>query len=199
MTATGQSPSGAQGIFPPHPWDGGSGQRSDQRQRGEVKHAEFDAIYTVYSKQLYTFVLWMTRNRATADDILQTVFVKVWDQGGGPANEDERRRWLFTVTRNACMDSFRSASRFSNFRSRYCAEFEEDESATSDAAESGEVWGLLAELPEIDRSILYLHIKVGYSYAEIGEVLALTENNVRVKAFRALKRLREIMVKREQA
>jgi RNA polymerase sigma-70 factor, ECF subfamily len=161
-----------------------------------VDKQEFQVIYDTYSRPLYTFILWMTRNRAAAQDILQTVLVKVWNQGGGPEDPDGRRRWLYAVARNACLDSFRAAARLNRFRASYRAEYEEED--PSGGSENAEVWNLLSELTETDRSILYLHLKTGYSYAEIGEVLSLTETHVRVRAFRALKRLREIMAKEQR-
>ena len=57
---------------------------------------------------------------------------------------------------------------------------------------------LISECSDDERSILYLHLKEGYSYGEIGSILAISEGNVRVKACRAIKRLRESYSRRNK-
>ena len=59
------------------------------------------------------------------------------------------------------------------------------------------LWEELQRLPEVERSILYLHLKIGHSYKDIGTMLNLSENLVRVRAFRSLKKLRETIIKKE--
>jgi DNA-directed RNA polymerase specialized sigma24 family protein len=50
---------------------------------------------------------------------------------------------------------------------------------------------MLSMLTEEERSIIYMHFKIGYNYKDIGRVLDMEENAARVKAFRAIRRLRE--------
>jgi RNA polymerase sigma-70 factor (ECF subfamily) len=53
------------------------------------------------------------------------------------------------------------------------------------------VWEMLEGLSEDEKSIIYLHLKSGYNYREIGRIMNLEETAVRVRAFRAIRRLRE--------
>jgi RNA polymerase sigma-70 factor (ECF subfamily) len=153
----------------------------------------FKSIYQEHSQNLYNFVLWITANRSICEDVLQEVFVKVWRCGSCPAEPDELRRWLLTVTRHTCLDFLRKSSRFSRFRKKYQEEWYEP----SNDPDSPFLWKELKNLPETERSILYLHLKIGHTYKEIAGMLDLTENLVRVRAFRALKRLRETLIKKE--
>jgi RNA polymerase sigma factor (sigma-70 family) len=57
---------------------------------------------------------------------------------------------------------------------------------------------LVSECSDDERSILYLHLKAGYSYGEIAPMLNLSESNVRVKACRAIKHLRDLFVRRKR-
>jgi RNA polymerase sigma-70 factor (ECF subfamily) len=157
-----------------------------------VQEYEFKKIYATHGRKVYNFLLWLTHDKAAAEDVLQTVFVKVWQGTSIPENDAEAQRWLFTVARNASLDFFRKSARFSRFRTRFAQEHY-DEEHDPDAPFT---WRELDTLPEIDKSILYLHIKTGYTYKEIGDMLGITENLVRVKAFRALKKVREQLVKR---
>lgn len=158
-----------------------------------MQESEFKAIYNEHGSNLYNFILWMTANRSIGEDVLQEVFIKLWRSQKRPSDPDELRRWLLTVTRNTCIDFFRKSSRFARFRNRY----EEEWNTPVDDPDVPFLWGELKNLPELERSILYLHIKIGHTYKEIASICDLNENLVRVRAFRALKRLRESIAKKE--
>jgi RNA polymerase sigma factor (sigma-70 family) len=159
-----------------------------------VEEHEFKQLYDTTAKRLYNFILWTTGNRSVCDDILQNVFFKVWRCEKTPSDAKECLSWLYAITRNACIDYFRSTRKFMEYSDAIATA----ETATvSDREDDGKLaWHEAAQLPETERSIVYLHCKMGYSYGEIGRMVDLTENNVRVKAFRALKKLREILIKK---
>jgi RNA polymerase sigma-70 factor (ECF subfamily) len=149
------------------------------------------SLYTTHAKTLYNYILWMTRNTEASKDILQTVFIRLWKSRNAPSGEDDLRRWLYTMAKNACYDTFRAHARFSRLRDHYTAEFV----STNDDPHEGFFWDMLSEVSETERCILYLHLKAGYSYAEIGRIVELSESNVRVKVCRAIKRLRKVCVR----
>jgi RNA polymerase sigma-70 factor (ECF subfamily) len=157
-----------------------------------VDELEFKQLYDQYAKKLYNFILWTVGTRAGCDDILQNVFFKVWRCATVPQDPHERNAWLYTVTRNACMDHFRSSKRY--------VEFNENIGGTTERPEREDdgrlAWNEVRALPEAERTIVFLHLKLGYSYQEVGGLLGMTENNVRVKIFRALRKLREILVRK---
>jgi RNA polymerase sigma-70 factor (ECF subfamily) len=149
---------------------------------------EFNRMYDAHSRKLYNYALWLTRNREAAQDVLQTVFVRAWKSSSVPAKDAEVEPWLFVVTRNACMDFFNSRKRQAQLREDFS---HESPAACYNHAETSLVWQLLEGLKEDEKSILYLHLKAGYNYKEIGRIMHLEENAVRVRAFRAIRRLRE--------
>lgn len=159
-----------------------------------VNKSEFMSTYSAYSQKLFNFILWTTNNYTASQDILQNVFVKLWKCDNVPSNPDEKRKWLFAIARNACMDHFRSTSRSTRLQESLTRESESPQVSPHD----GISLQILSELPEIERSILYLHLKMGYLYKEIAEMLDLNETAVRVRACRALKKLREIISKEDR-
>ena len=156
-----------------------------------MNNEAFNALYNAHAKSLYNYILWMTRNTEASKDILQTDFIRLWKSGSAPEDEVGIRRWLYTMAKNACYDTFRAHSRFTRLRAHYTAEF----ASTDVDPHDGFFWDMLEELSETERCILYLHLKAGYSYAEIGRIVDLSESNVRVKMCRAIKRLREVCVR----
>ncbi|HUI91360.1 MAG TPA: sigma-70 family RNA polymerase sigma factor [Chitinivibrionales bacterium] len=153
-----------------------------------MNNEAFNALYSIHAKSLYNYILWMTRNTEASKDILQTIFIRLWKSDSAPDDEVGIRRWLYTMAKNACYDTFRAHSRFSRLRAHYTADFQSTDTDPHD----GFFWDMLEELSETERCILYLHLKAGYSYAEIGRIVDLTESNVRVKMCRAIKRLRDV-------
>jgi RNA polymerase sigma factor (sigma-70 family) len=156
-----------------------------------MDNATLKLLYTAHAKTLYNYILWMTRDTDASKDILQTVFIRLWKSDNAPIGENDIRRWLFTMAKNACYDSFRTHSRLTRLRAHYTAEFQSTDTDPHD----GFFWDMLSELSETERCILYLHLKAGYSYAEIGRITDLSESNVRVKMCRAIKRLRDVCLR----
>ncbi len=152
-----------------------------------VDNDEIKSLYAAHAKSVYNYILWMTRDADLARDILQTVFIKAWQSPTFPSPPEERNKWLFTAARNGCYDSFRFKARHNHFRSRYSYACNHE----NDDAHDGVFWELLAQCTQTERSILYLHLKMGYSYAEIAPILDLSQSNVRVRVCRAMKMLRE--------
>lgn len=158
-----------------------------------MQESEFREVYSEYSRPLYSYVLWMSGCRAAADDVLQTAFLKVWQSDSMPPPGGQRKAWLYAVCRNACLDYLRSASRRVHLRARYALEHP---SYIEEPLGENLIWSKLNDLPETDRTVVYLHVRMGWSYAEVAQMMKTTENNVRVRAFRAFRRLRHAFTER---
>ena len=152
----------------------------------------FNNMYDRNARKLYNFILWTTGNRSACDDILQTVFMKVWRSAAAPESQEEQTPWLYAIARNACIDHFR--------KTRKCTEYNDHigvNAENGDESDDGKMaWRQVSLLEETERAVIYLHLKLGYSYAEIGRLMNMTENNARVKAFRALRKLRDVLIRK---
>ena len=69
----------------------------------------FTLLYDNYSKSLYGIIFNLVRNREEAEDILQEVFVKIWNNID-TYNESKGRlyTWMLNITRNTTIDKLRS-------------------------------------------------------------------------------------------
>ncbi len=151
---------------------------------------EFKEVYIRCSGKLYTFILWLTQNRTASEEILQDVFVNAWKSGSMPGEEEQQLPWFYRVARNATVDYFRKSNRFSNLRNAYGLE-QRNAPVKAQAQEEQFSWNWVDELAYTEKTILYLNLRDGYTYKEIARMINLSESNVRVKAFRALKKIRE--------
>ena len=171
------------------------GDSSNDNGPGNHRARKFRDMYEVHGGGIYNYLLWMTKDAETSRDILQTVFIRAWEARSLPGSEDALKRWLFTTARNAFFDSYRAHQRLSRLRVRYTREFYQ----APREPRGGLFWEILSKCSDDELSILYLHLKAGYSYSEIGSILDLSESNVRVKACRAIGRLREVFKTHRQA
>ena len=72
-----------------------------------MKQEEVLRLFDQYHNMVYRLALTMLHSRQDAEDITQSVFLKLLDGKGTPAPTKERQ-WMATVTVNACRDLLRS-------------------------------------------------------------------------------------------
>lgn len=149
-----------------------------------------------HQDRLFSMAVYMLGNTGEAEEVVQDVFIKLWQQPD-MMKKDHIRAWLLKVTRNACLDLIRKRVHRTNY-----AVAAGDESnvvtlyTTTEAAELGDdLQRMITNLKEPYRSLVVMREIEGYAYAEIGEALELTEQQVKVYLYRARRQLREALEK----
>lgn len=95
-------------------------------------HAQFEAFYRAHRPLVFAVAMRLVRDPLDAEDVTQRVFLKAWARPGA-FHGGNVESWLTTVTKNACIDDLRIASRESlqssvpDRRSPACARSAEDE------------------------------------------------------------------------
>jgi RNA polymerase sigma factor (sigma-70 family) len=149
--------------------------------------------------KLFRFALRFLNNEEEAKDVVQEVFIRVWN-GREQMNEVQNwEAWCMRITKNLSLDRIRSMSR-KNAQPLEQA-FDVHHSAltpheTTELQESMQsINTLIASLPEKQRQVMHLRDVEGYSYNEICEILELDMNQVKVNLFRARNAVRERLIK----
>ena len=139
-------------------------------------------LFQKYGDSVFRLAWSYTGSRQDAEDVTQTVFLKLIEKT--PALEPgQERAWLFQVAVNQCRSLWRQLTRH---------RVEPLEEALSVAAE--EERPLLRQVMELgreDRTALYLFYYEGYDTREIGEMLRISQSGVTTQLCRARKRLKE--------
>lgn len=73
----------------------------------EIASVTWDSLYG----ELVNFVYSKVKDRSTAEDIVQDVFIKVHTKGGQLKEAEKISNWIYQITRNAVADHFRNAAR----------------------------------------------------------------------------------------
>ena len=70
--------------------------------------ADVLALFDQYHDMVYRLALSCTRSRQDAEDVVQTVFLKLLDGKSPPPQPGKERAWLAQVTVNTCRDLLRT-------------------------------------------------------------------------------------------
>jgi len=131
----------------------------------------------------------LVQNRATAEELVQEAFARVWASPHTPSAEQDFRRWLYRAITNLARDYHRR--RLVEAKLMFWDPPGVDPiDEVVHRAEDRELLRAMLALPFKDRQAIYLHYFDGLTFAEVGEVLAVSEVAARVRVHRALQRLR---------
>jgi RNA polymerase sigma-70 factor (ECF subfamily) len=166
--------------------------------------AAFDALFRRWSAPVLRHLERLVREAATAEELMQEAFLRVFRARERYQPQARFTTWLFTIATNLALNELRRPRRRASHRS---AEEEEDDRAPLALASGGapadevaharrvgaEVEESLAALPERQRAALLLAAVEGLSYAEIAESLETTEKSVKALVHRARVALAQAM------
>ncbi|MEM6525609.1 MAG: RNA polymerase sigma factor [Bacteroidota bacterium] len=146
--------------------------------------------------KLYRFALKLVKSEPEAQDVVQEVLIKVWDKRNEMDEVENLEAWCMRVTRNLSLDKLKSkhASKTSGIEENF--EISQGEKATpyrstemKDTMEN--IGNLISSLPDKQKQVIQLRDVEGFSYKEIGDIMAIDMNQVKVNLFRARKAVRE--------
>lgn len=157
---------------------------------------DFLEIYRAFYGKVFTFVLSLVKSKANAQDITQTIFMKLWKNRKKLEHIKSMDDYLFILSKNACMDYFRKASRkkeistdvFDEFLlSRIVSSSEKRIDALSDIEELRHV---IESLPSKRRDIFIMSRFDGLSNDEIASILGVSKKTVENQISLATKKIK---------
>ena len=153
----------------------------------EGNNEAFDVILSRYEKRLYSYILYFVRNNDVADDLFQETFVKaiVTIKHGRYTETGKFSAWLTRIAHNLIVDQFRdekNENTVSNdevttdlFNNTSLAEACVETRLISDETLT-DVKGLISELPDAQREVLYMRFYRDMSFKEIAQVTGVSIN-----------------------
>jgi RNA polymerase sigma-70 factor (ECF subfamily) len=131
----------------------------------------------------------LTGDRATAEELVQEAFARVWASPRTPSAEPDFRRWLYRAITNLARDYHRRRVLESKLRFWAPPEIDPVE-AVLHRAEDRDLLRAVISLPFKDRQAIYLRYFDGLPFADVAQVTGTTESAARIRVHRALKELR---------
>lgn len=135
-----------------------------------------------HSDALYRFCLHFLRDVESARDIVQDCYEKLWINKKS-VEAEKAKSWLFTCANHLMLNQVKRDKVKQQHMESLCWN---STSGTDTQFENQQLIQLLVkDLPPLQKSILLLRDLEGYTYQEIGDMLSLTEAQVKVYLFRA--------------
>ena len=162
----------------------------------------FAFLVEKYKDMVFSLAIKITKNREEAEEVSQDSFIKAFKAIHTFKGDSKFSTWLYKISYHNCMDRVNKNARKYNIdrideviENRIKAT--EDTMQTIERKERAELMNdCLLELPEDERSILWLFYYKELSLKEIMEVTSLSQANLKVKLHRARKKLLIIVQER---
>jgi RNA polymerase sigma-70 factor (ECF subfamily) len=164
--------------------------------RGENKAA--GVLYDRYYKKVFGYFVRMTNDQEASRDLTQNVFLKVLKYSHSWKADKVFAYWLFRIARNILVDYYNASKRLYNLNGNQdvVANDYTESVRAMEAKESFEILiDAMSQLSPAYREVIELNRFQGFSYKEIAVTTSSTENAVKVKAFRAIRKLKDIYTK----
>jgi RNA polymerase sigma-70 factor (ECF subfamily) len=161
----------------------------------------FEELVRRHQHRVFAVAGGILRRREDVEDIAQQVFVKAYFSLKRFDQRAAFSTWLYKITVNECWDLLRKKkvrpllyeSDLSEEQAQQFSAAERLDSGAQDVSDKlqvqQQVENLLQGLDERDRMMLILKEVEGFAIEEIAEILDLNENTVKVRLFRARRRI----------
>ena len=162
--------------------------------RAQKDPEKFGPLYEKYHEQIFRYVYQRMDDKELAFDVTSQVFMKAlknikkYEFRGVPLSS-----WLYRIAKSELHQAFRDrkATRTVNLDTINLADMVEEIDGEQNDANRKKLFEVLKQLNENDLQLIEMRFFEKRAFREIGEILELTENNAKVKCFRALEKLKK--------
>lgn len=159
---------------------------------------EVECILAEYGDMVYRMAIIQVKKREVAEDIYQTVWLKLLQQKNTIEPKEHLRAWLLKTTVNCCKDYWKSAWIRRIFWHDTVRIEEKLCITTERERQEGYLTECVQELPEKYRTIIHLYYYENYKCREIAQMLQMSENTVVSRLARGRERLKKMLNKEEE-
>ncbi len=160
---------------------------------------DFDSIFTKYHQRLFLYTLKFVEDENEALDIVQNVFIAVWESGKFHSDEVSVRSYLFNAVKNNCLNYLKHQKVIRKFEKDAALKLKEMEAMHYQSGEKSliekeslkYIEAAIDTLSDIYREAIILSRFDGLKNCEIAQRLDIPVRTVETRIFRALAMLKE--------
>lgn len=154
----------------------------------------FRRLYNQYNRPLYSFVVKYVHSSPLAEDLVQEVFIKIWENHKQLEHVRSFKAYLFTTARNHTLNSlkkaFRSETAASEIINTFCSLRNGTEDHLLDKEYLSFLNKILNSLPPRSREIFCLCREQKKTYEEVAQTMGISRNAVKNHMVFSMKVLR---------
>lgn len=151
-----------------------------------------ELVWEAFHTPLQQFIRRRVSDEATAEDVLQDVFLKIHQHMETLRDVKKLESWIYQITRNAIIDSYRSSRPTIPLEAEEVLDLPEELPSDDVASELlPSVRAMVKSLPEVDRQALVLTEYQGLTQKELSERLGLSFSGAKSRVQRAREKLKQ--------
>ena len=173
----------------------------------EIRSTDQDDFRRIYDENYHLIIqviMHIVYNIDIAEDLAQETFERFYVKNMAFPSEDDARYWLIRVAKNLALNHVRRNKREIAMVDKVhkmpskTVNMRSGESEVVEKESMRQVREAIKSLPENLRMVIQLKEFSGLDYKSISKVLGISETNVKVRVFRARKKLEEILASEER-
>jgi len=158
----------------------------------------FSRLYEQYAGHIFRYLFYRIGDQAAAMDMMETVFLKAWENlpaFGAEGRGLNFRAWLYRMAHNAMVDYHRTQKPDVGLEElvEQPARLPHAVQLIEEAETQEYLLKRLEKLDEVSRQVLVLRFYADLSPKEVSRIMNVSEGNVRVIQYRALRKMRELV------
>ena len=152
----------------------------------------FGELYSLYLDRIYRYVYYQIKDRMTAEDITEEVFLKAWKAiETCKGKEKTFLSWLYRIAHNHLINTFRSMNKFTSIEKDNIVELTDPKQEIEANLDCQELLETITRLPQNQKQVIILKFIEGMNNREISKIMKKNEGAIRVLQMRALSKLKE--------
>lgn len=154
----------------------------------------FSLLFQTYYTDLVLFCGNFVKDKSSCEDIVQSIFMKLWNDRKKLQIETSLKSYLLKAVRNSCLDEFRHLEIVRQYESDYksnALDFYDTENYILYSDLHDHLHRALQQVPELYRETFEMNRFEGLKYREIAEKLNVSERTVEVRVSKTLELLRK--------
>ncbi|QYA26850.1 sigma-70 family RNA polymerase sigma factor [Gramella sp. MT6] len=157
----------------------------------------FERIYQLYSESVYGIIYSILKDEKIAEEILQDVFLKIWDNASS-YNSDKGRffTWILNIARNASIDHIRSKSHKNTQKNLTADNFVNVLESNSNFSAKADAIGIqkyIDILKPVCKKLIDLLFFKGFTQKDAAEELDMPLGTVKTRNRACINKLREML------
>ncbi len=132
-------------------------------------------------------------NQTLAVDATQEVFIKVWEKLPGFRHESSISTWIFRITVNTCLMQLRKAAGSKETSMEFVPDLQQEDDQQEQTEKLRKLYACIQQLDETGKLIILLVLE-SVAYADIAQIVGISEETLRVKIHRIKKNLTQCVL-----
>ncbi|WP_291149549.1 RNA polymerase sigma factor [Flavobacterium sp. UBA7680] len=161
----------------------------------------FAVLVDRYKDMIFTLALKMVKNREEAEEVSQDTFIKIYNSLSKFKGDSKFSTWIYKIAYNTCLDRLKKSKKedlnisIDDFSSHLIKTMDTALSVLEDKERKQTIQNCLNLLPSEENFLLTLFYFEDQNLEEIGKIMSINTNNVKVKLFRSRQKLAVILKK----